>query len=123
MKIERFGNWIEDKKTPFDELKDMPGAGQGLDIFKKLINNKFEVIVYNLLSMGGVDVLGGWAFQTLLSKIGGHYKGDEEMIDTNTKTDIAPDFESQQEGMAILESLYSGTSDLKIPFYWRSIAT
>jgi hypothetical protein len=120
--LERFGNWIENKATEFDELKDMPGSGQGISLFKKLINKDFEVVIFTLLSMGGVDVLGGWSFHNLVLKLGGKSSGDEEMIDTGSKPDVTPDFELQQEGMAAFEKLFNGEFGLTIPFYWKSIS-
>jgi hypothetical protein len=120
--MERFGNWIENKVTPFDELKDMPGSGQGLDIFKKLMNKEHNVILFTLLSMGGVDILGGWKFQSLLCQLAGKQSNDEEMIDTSSKPDVKPDFELQQEGIEKLQKLFDGGLNLKVPFYWRSIS-
>lgn len=100
----------------------MPDAGQGLEIFKKMMNRGYEVITFTLLSMGGVDVLGGWAFHNLLCKLGGHSTNDEEMIDTGSKSETTPDFELQQEGLNVLDKLFSGELGLKVPFYWRSIS-
>lgn len=100
----------------------MPSSGQGLDIFKKLMNKEIKVVLFTLLSMGGVDVLGGWAFQNLISKIAGFTSEDEEMIDTSSKSETRPDFELQEEGMALIEKMFTGTLGLKIPFYWRSIS-
>ncbi|CAI2376767.1 unnamed protein product [Moneuplotes crassus] len=123
---ERFGHWIEEKKTEFDELKDMPSSGQGTSIFKKLANKEMEVIIFTLLSLEGVDVLGGLAYQKLLLKIGGQESSDEEMIDTSggkgTGSEEALDeYQIQLEGSETLRKLFSEELGLKVPFYWKDI--
>jgi hypothetical protein len=85
------------------------------------MNKEMKVILYTLISLGGVDILGGWKLHTFLLQLAGKHSDDEEMIDTGSKTETRPDFELQQEGMDKLDNLFNGALGLKIPFFWRSI--
>lgn len=121
---ERFGHWIEDKKTEYDEIKDMPSSGQATEIFKKLLNSETEAAIFTLLAADGVDILGGLAFQKLLAKLAGQDSRDEEMIDTSGGKDTSEaidEYKIQEEGRETLQKLFSEELGLKVPFYWKDI--